>query len=960
VATVGENPGVEFVHLTGVPRASLGSRDAVFLPDKRYQLLAYLAYGSDWIGRERASFLFWPDTDTAGSRQNLRGLLRRLHTLDFQPNIETNKHQVRWDVPTDVAVFEDAVHRGELDVAIAAYRGNLMEGLGSEDDGEFGEWLEIERERLRSSWRAVALQRLASLEVDQEHAAARLVRRLLVADPLDEEALRVYMVARAGAGQPNDAHALYQEFAVRLERDMGLEPTSDTVAALELVRGAVANGLARSGAGAFKEAGSRSSASETSWRQGSLPFHATTFVGRRSELSQIASLLSDPATRLVTLVGAGGIGKTRLALKAAEVAAADFGDGIVFVPLEAVSSGADVGLAIARALGIDQSAGQDPIEQVRAVVAQGNVLIVLDNFENVLAADSVVNTLLAACRRCTLLVTSRERLGLEAEHILPVAGLDFPTVGGSLADVRDFGAVALFLERARRVRPSFTIEPPDLPDLLRLMALTDGMPLAIELAAAWARALPLKTMVSDIEGRIDTLSSSAADAIERHRSVRETFEQSWRLLGEAERSAMRRIAVFRTAVSPEAAAFVASASRTVLAALVDKSLLRLSDGGRYDRHPLLHAFSREKLAADSSERELSERRHAGYYLRFLRERVDRARGPEPARVLRELGTELPEILAAARRSRERGKRRQFASFMFLLDLRTGYFQAHGYTAESIELLGDAAQAAVEVGWLEVGHDLRARVGDALWIHRGDSVGGLAQYKHAVALARRSGNATREAVFLSLCGAVLASSDPGAAWVDLDAALALAKVSGDDLCLATVYEMVGYTLVVTDQLESARGFYQDSVAATVRLERSGTAEPYDVNRRRFHALVNLGHVENELGSVAESLRVRREALNIARDAGNPIWEAHAHLELGEMLATSGDHEAAIEHLTRALAIYREKHVTAHLVRLESIMNTHGYHLPAQTVLSEGQVSFAPRGEQGGKRRDEGSTSEGGGR
>src|SRR5690606_18251790 len=242
-----------------------------------------------------------------------------------------------------------------------------------------------------------------------------------------------------------------------------------------------------------------------------------------------------------------------------------------------------------------------------------------------------------------------------------------------------------------------------------------------------------------------------------------------------------------------------------------------------------------------------------------------------------------------RRAKERGKRKQLASFMLLLDLRIGYFQAHGYSEETVALLGAASRAAVDVGWLEVGHDLRARVGDARWIHHGDSDGGLIEYKAAAELAARIGNTAREAVFLSLCGAVLASSEPADSLGFLDAALSLATETGDDLCLATVFEMRGYSLVVADQLEAARGYYRDSVAATVRLESSGRAEPYDVNRRRFHTLLNLGHVESELGSLAESLNVRSEALKIARDAGNPIWEAHAHLELGEMLADSGHHD-----------------------------------------------------------------------
>src|SRR5690606_17352755 len=271
-----------------VPRALLGSGEAIFLPDKRYQLLAYLAYVRDWIGRETAAFLFWPDIDTAGSRQNLRGLMQRVHTIEFRPEIATTRHQLRWDVPTDVEVFDDAVGRGSLDEAIAAYRGSLMDGLGSESDSEYGEWLEIEREHLRTRWRAVVIERLVSLNVGEEQIARKLIRRLLASDPLDEEAVRTYLLAATRLGRPDDAQTVYREFESRLQREMGLEPTSDTAAALELSQAFAT----RTSAGAVREpVGTllRPVAFDSTRRQQSLPLLATTFVGREREISQIAS-----------------------------------------------------------------------------------------------------------------------------------------------------------------------------------------------------------------------------------------------------------------------------------------------------------------------------------------------------------------------------------------------------------------------------------------------------------------------------------------------------------------------------------------------------------------------------------------------------------------------------------------------------------------------------------------------
>lgn len=947
---------VEFLRLTGQPRAKRGSDEIPFLPDKRFQLLGYLAFDSGWVGRERAAFLFWPDSDTEGSRGNLRGLIQRLRTLPFDPGIEANKHQLRWNVPTDVQAFNQAVERGDLQQAIESYSGPLLQGLESDDAGEFGEWLEIAREELRSRWRAVALSRLAAAQPgaagDVERGAESLVRRLLAEDPLDEEAVRTFLTTMGRLGQPVGARAVYQEFATRLDRELGLEPTSETVAAFEALRdlepGVVAStrpptgsssviaspvgqlgGAATSGAPTEVAQPASAAPREGVRRFGNLPRLSTRFVGREVELEEISARLSDGDCRLLSIVGQGGVGKTRLALavagRLAENAASGFDEGVLFVPLDVTRSSAEVVPVLADALGIGPVPGEDLMLQVLATLRDSRVLLVLDNFEHVLDAAEIVPRLLAAGEGIKVLVTTRERLGLDAEWTYPVEGLDYPGSMEPVAALDTYGAVRLLVDRARRVRPDFELTEADLPALSKLWEITQGLPLAIELAAAWLRAVPLTTLVDDLASNLDMLTSATRDSITRHGSIRGIFEQSWSSLSQAERQALSRLSVFGSPVSPEAATFVTGAARATIAALVDKSLLRLDRTGRYDRHPLLYSFTREKLQEVPGELESSEQRHSAYYLRFLRERTDRARGPEPAAVMREIAAEMREVRSAMRRARASGDHEQLVDFMHLLEMEIGYFLASGHTDETIELLEAAAAAASGVGRISAAYDLTARLGDVFGIHRGDQDRALVEYQAAAELARRAGAAGREAVFVSLCGVMLFGSDAEAGWAELDRALSLAREAGDATSLSTVLEHRAYVLAQAKEFARALTFYRESLDTVEGSLEAISVDPYDLARRRYYAKLNIGDMEYRLGRFDESLAERREALRIAQEMGNAIWQAHVHLELGEVLGGEGQHEEARGHLEVARTLYAGSHGSVQLAKVESLASKYGYEL-----------------------------------
>ncbi len=278
-------------------------------------------------------------------------------------------------------------------------------------------------------------------------------------------------------------------------------------------------------------------------------------VGRDGELAELTRLLGDPACRLLTLTGPGGIGKTGLASEVAARHAGVFADGVVVVPLQAVASAQYLISAVADAVGVPRAGATDPRGQLLDFLQPRRLLLVLDNFEHLVEGVDLVTDMLKAAPEVRLLVTSRVVLNLQEEWIYPVGGLGVPPDEAAEA-AESSSAVQLFVERARRVRRDFSLEA-ERGAVLRICRLTDGMPLAIELAAAWARTLPCSVIASEIERNLAFLATGLRNVPERHRSVRAAFDQSWRLLAEEERAVFRRLAVFQGGFHGEAAAEIA-------------------------------------------------------------------------------------------------------------------------------------------------------------------------------------------------------------------------------------------------------------------------------------------------------------------------------------------------------------------------------------------------------------------
>lgn len=380
-----------------------------------------------------------------------------------------------------------------------------------------------------------------------------------------------------------------------------------------------------------------------------LPSQPTSFLGREDEIAGIIALLRAPDCHLLTLVGPGGIGKTRLAIEVAR--RQELFDDVYLVLLQPLRSFHDLVTTIVEMLPL-QLHGSTDAQQLIEYLRRQKILMILDNFEHLLDGVGLVTDVLNGAPHVKLLVTSRESLHLQAEYLWPVRGLDTPPDGG-LEDFDRYGAVQLFVERAQRVKPDFS---PHLykHEIGRICRLTGGMPLALELAASWTRTLNPRAIGDEIQRSVAFLSTSQRDMPDRHRSMRAVFEHSWHLLAEGDQARFSALSVFRGGFTMDAAQQVAGATLQDLAALIDKSLVQTDDRGRYDLHDLLRQFAKEKLEAAGADSRTSEN-HCVYYATFIQERVEDLKGHRQIVAIPEINTDFENLRRAWMWAAEHGR-----------------------------------------------------------------------------------------------------------------------------------------------------------------------------------------------------------------------------------------------------------------------------------------------------------------
>jgi predicted ATPase/DNA-binding SARP family transcriptional activator len=869
-----------------------------FAYNKARALLAYLAVEADRVHhRDAIVGLLWPGMPDAAARTNLRQVLTSLRDTigvgnPVAPFLLTTRDTLQFnpasDYTLDVARFIQmldtcAKHRhrhvsrcpacaARLNEAAALYRGDFLLQLPAVDSAPYEEWLVVKREALHQR-AAEALAQLARHHERWGHAgqARQLLTRLIELEPWDEGAYVHLMRLLARDGQRSAALAQYETCRRLLAEQFGVEPDPATQKLIAQIR-----------AGDTLEESS-------STRSIELPSAATPLIGREAELAELRDLLSDPAQRVLTLVGPGGIGKTRLALAVAQANAPVFDAGAVFVSLAALSSAELLPGAILSALGVPLEQRASPEQQLIDYLRPRELLLVLDNFEQLLANAELVKRIIQQALKITLLITSRERLALQVEHVFELAGLDYPAPEVT-TDLERHQAVQLFVERAQRVQRKFQLAPDNAPAVARICQLVEGLPLAIELAASTVGAQSCAAIADDIANDLRALITRLRDVPERHRSMWAAFEHSWRLLTGEEQVVFRGLSVFRGGFQLEAARHIAGASAALLTSLIDKSLVQREAAGRYDLHDLLRQYGREKLGEANELEQVGERQLA-WYLQLATAAEPQLMGKEQASWLEQLEAENDNLRTALQWTLDH---QQFESAARLGAALHRFWYLRSRLTEGRQWLEQILLHSAEVP-LTLRADL---VYGACQLARAQAdLPRAAMFaQQALTLQRELGNKSGMATALNSLSLIIRDQgDLEQASLLLEESLTLWRASGDQRGISRGLNSLGIIARRRGDYPHARTFFEESLIISRQL-----GNQHDV----ADALQNLGNVARHQGDLAQAQAFYEQSLVLYREIGDVASVANALNSLGIVARLQGDYSQAVTLHEDSLRLRRE--------------------------------------------------------
>jgi len=576
-------------------------------------LLVYVVMNGQSVERSRLADLFWHELPEDKARANLRVALSNLRK-NLPAFMQITQFQVQIhpeaDVWLDAAEIERYVSQGNFDAALGFYQGAFLDGFHLRHAPGFEEWQTFTREKYRLLIQE-NMHKLIERELSEGAFKSGLLhaRRLLELDPLDEFAHRFAMQFYSMRGQRSVALRQYEACKQNLLLELGVEPDEETTRLNDAIAAGEVTAPQFDYPNDISTAGSK------------LPADLTPFVGREKEIEQTINLLKDPANRLVTIQGAGGMGKTRLALEASRKLDDHFADGIFFVPLVSIGDPDTIPSKIAEVLGIQLQSGMEDHLQLIHFLTPKQLLLVLDNFEHLRDGASLIKEILKSAENVKVITTSREQLNIPGETIVYLTGMPYPA-SAEAADVDRFGSLRLFFQSAKRANPNFLINHSNVQSIAKICHLVDGLPLGIELAAAWVDHLPINIIADEVEKNLGFLQTKMVGDANRQESVRAVFESSWARLSREEQLGFAKLSVFRGGFTTQAAKDVAGAGLRLLSILFNKSLLYPPKDGRYQIHELLRQFAAEKLAEKREDEKRAQNLCTEYFADLIHQQED--------------------------------------------------------------------------------------------------------------------------------------------------------------------------------------------------------------------------------------------------------------------------------------------------------------------------------------------------
>lgn len=904
------------LHCFGTFSAGEGDEVLSFHSDKIRALLAYLALNANRSHRrESLAALLWGELPDTKAKTNLRLSLSRLRQSlelvkqpkDDPPLLEIDRQIVQLNLReaghwVDVLAFDQllatAVSYSQTDwwryadcvaqlaEAVKLYPSEFLHGLNITDAPDFDTWRQWQAEKyhqqVMAAYNALTEHHLALRQFQEAQSTARQQLKL---EPWHEAAHRQLMRALASAGQADAALRQYDLCQSTLREELGIEPDDETAALAASIRDGRFHTRNKPG--------------------GNILPDVTPFFGRQEILTRLLPLLFDPQYPLISLIGPGGIGKSRLAREAARRIGHLFPDGIWFAGLaglEPPSGEVDpaeieallVG-AIGRTLQLSFHANVPPKTQLWQHIQNKTLLLILDNFEQLVAGSQFVRELVEHAPQIQLIITSRQRLNLQAELPLPLAGLPVPEAGSKPVGADRFPAVQLFAERARRADFAFALSAENIGPVIEICRRLEGIPLTIEIAATWVRQMPSAAIAETIINDLDRLAIDMQDVPERHRSMHAVFSGSWRLLTTQEQRTLVHASVFRGGFALQAVAAVLAVDEGVLDQLVEKSLISRTGYSRYEMHELLRQFAQSVPDAAAFGLETAHQRHSAYYLHFIGDIESEFNGLQLAAAQTAVQTELENIRAAWEHA-VRGA--QTGLLLMALPGIKAYFLMSNLFEAGDQFLGTAVADTT----FPSAFYAQILTTKALFIEA------LRRYGEAADLARQaidlavSSQAVRvEAQARNQLGSVLGDGgiDNAAAIKELNLAIELAQANGDMLLKAQALSKLAKTLGVVDPAGA-----QQAVTEALTI--------FQAHQHTFgelQSLFTLTQLARGQGDFEQMLAYATRGLYLAMERRDRYFEAAMKDVIAGVNSERGNYGRAIRYFKEALAIYEELQLTS---------------------------------------------------
>jgi predicted ATPase/DNA-binding SARP family transcriptional activator len=869
-------------------------------PAKPQALLAMLLlHPNQPLSPDRLARALWGEDPPPGAHRAVHVYLSRLrHALGERERVDTTPAGYRLRVrpgELDAERFEALLHEGQaalaaghheraaslLREALSLWRGPPLADVRLERSAQT-EIARLEEQRFAAleAWIDAELQlgRHASLIPELEALATR--------DPRRERLSAQLMLALYRCGRQADALETYQRTRAALVDELGIEP-GPSLKAMQRAVLEQSPELELPSRGGSPQLASPPRGTAA----GSLPVPPTPTIGREREVAAVGSLLERSDVRLVTLTGPGGVGKTRLALALARGTGPRFADGACWVELAGVARAEHVATTIAQALGVTILSGENTADALSRFLAAKRLLLVTDNFEHLLDAADLVAGLLSACPGLTVLATSREALGLSAEHrvVVPPLAVPPPDDGVTVADIEQTDATAVFLAAARRHDNRFRIEPDDAAVIARICARLDGLPLAIELAAARVGLLGPEQLLARLDEAVVTLGPGPRDAPDRQRTLRATIEWSQRLLEPEQKLAFSRFAVFAAGATLEAVDAVVGARLDTLHALSAKHLLQQDDDerGGQRRLTMLHtvrAHASEQLA-DDPEQDTVRRRHCEYYLQLVERAARELDRHGEQHALRALDRDIDNVRAALDWALAAAP----AMALRLAGQMRRYWRIRATASEGLRWLDTALRSAGDAAPIRDRAEAELARSDLLDLVD-DLQGAREAAQRALTLYRRAGDdaGIADALCAVAANGLLGVPDMELVRDSARAAYEHAKRAGDDFLMARGLAVLTPALPAEERLAALEE------AATL-LIRTGNQRELAVSysNSAYSALVE--------GRYGEGLALAEKAMSVAEGSDDPNIMAFTAANLGVAALLSKDFERARDAFGRQLRL-----------------------------------------------------------